>query len=489
MDKKQLEMLVRRYLKWKGLPLRPALSFDDVQIINNISDINSRSDIKDLRTQLAKNFFLNVPIVSANMDTVTDARMAIALARLGGLGFIHQFFPLEERVRQVEEVKRADNALIENPITITKTATLGEAKKKMAEFKISSILIVNENGTLAGILTSRDYRFKENDDLPVAEVMGGGNTEAMKIALIGTSRKEAAEILENYKIEKLPIVDRDGFVKGLISAKDILKEKEFPSAVKDEKGRLVVGVALRLNADYLNEAAELINAGADVLLLDTARAGSTRVGEAIEHLRANFKDAILVVGNIDTPEEVEFLVKAGADCVKIGIGPGAACKTQEETGVGLPQLYAIATCAAMAKKLGIYMIADGGIRNPACLCKALVAGANAVMIGSLFAGTDEAPGDVFWEGNQLWKHFRGSASREHQRDRIESGSLDKVRNPEGESGVIPYAGSVISVINGLLGGLRSSMSYVGARNLGEFWNIGKFIWRTNAGKEEGKPRI
>ena len=489
MEKKLLEMLVKRYLKWKGLPIRPALSFDDVQIINNISDINSRSDIKNLRIQLAKSFFLNIPIVSANMDTVTDARMAIAMARLGGLGFIHQFFPIEERVRQVMEVKRADNALIENPITIVKTATLGEAKKKMAEYKISSILIVNENGALAGILTSRDYRFKENDDLSVTEVMGGGNTEAMKIALVGISRKEAAEMLEKYKIEKLPIVDKDGFVKGLISAKDILKEKEFPNAVKDEKGRLVVGATLRLNTDYLREASLLLTAGADVLLLDTARAGSTRVGEAVKNLRAKFKNAILVVGNIDTPEEVEFLAKAGADCVKVGIGPGAACKTQEETGVGLPQLYAIATCAAMAKKLGIYMIADGGIRNGACLSKALVAGADAVMIGSLFAGTEEAPGITFRKGNQLWKHYRGSASLEHQLDRIKSGSLDEVRNPEGESGVIPYAGSVISVINGLLGGLRSSMSYVGAKTLEEYWSLGKFMWRTNAGKEEGKPRI
>lgn len=485
MRREHLEILVKKYFEWKGLPLRPALSFDDVQIINNISDINSRSDIKNLQAQLAGNFFLNIPVVSANMDTVTDARMAIALARLGGLGFIHQFLPIEERVRQVMEVKRADNALIENPITIPITATLSEAKKKMAEYKISSILITNKNGTLAGILTSRDYRFKNNDKLPVKKVM----TRMPLITARATiSRKEAEYLMEKHKIEKLPIIDSSGRLVALMSAKDILKEKEFPNAAKDKRGKLVVGATLRLNADYINEALELINAGADIFLLDTARAGSSRVFEAVKKLKTVF-DINLIVGNIDTPEEVEYLAKAGADCVKIGIGPGAACKTQEETGVGLPQLYAIATCVAVAKKLGICAIADGGIRNGACLSKALVAGANAVMIGSLFAGTEEAPGIIFRQGNQLWKHYRGSASLDHQLDRIKSGSLDEVRNPEGESGKIPYAGSVISVISGLLGGLRSSMSYVGARDIGEYWKMGKFVWRTNAGKEEGRPRI
>ncbi|MEK9170104.1 MAG: IMP dehydrogenase [Patescibacteria group bacterium] len=486
MKNKSIAALMRSYLKLKGLPLRPALSFDDVQIINNISDINSRSDIKNLRTRLARNFFLNIPIVSANMDTVTDARMAIALARLGGLGFIHQFFPLEERIRQVMEVKRADNALIERPVCIGHWETLGKTKEVMKKYGISSILLTDDHNYLYGIITSRDYRFKDDDSLPVEKVM---TKMPLITAHVTISRKEAENLMEKYKIEKLPIIDHDGRLVALISAKGILKEKEFPNAVRDKKGRLVVGAALRLNADYMKEAEKLLAAGADVLLLDTARAGSTRVGEAVKNIKVKFKDAILVVGNIDTPEEVEFLAEAGADCVKIGIGPGAACKTQEETGVGLPQLYAIATCVAIAKELGIYAIADGGIRNGACLSKALVAGADAVMIGSLFAGTEESPGITFRKGNQLWKHYRGSASLEHQLDRIKSGSLDEVRNPEGESGVIPYAGSVHSVIEGLLGGLRSSMSYVGARDLEEYWKSGKFIWRTNAGKEEGKPRI
>jgi len=476
----------KKYFEEKGLPLQPALTFDDVQIINNISDISSRSDIKNLKTPLSRSFFLNIPLVSANMDTVTDSRMAIALARLGGLGFIHQFFPLEQRISEVMKVKRADNTLVEEPFTILYSVSFSEAKEKMAKNGISSLLVIDEKRHLKGILTSRDYRFKTDGNLPVSKIM---KPMPLITAAPGISRKEAERILEENRIEKLPIVDKNGLLKGLITAKDILKEKEFPNAIKDAKGRLAVGVALRLNSDFLDEAKQLVAAGADVLLLDTARAGSTRVGEAVKKIKKLFPKTTLVVGNIDTPEEVEFLAKAGADSVKVGIGPGAACKTQEETGVGLPQIYAVASCAAAAKKLGMNIIADGGIRNGACLAKALVAGANAVMVGSLLAGTDEAPGILLKKGNQLWKVYRGSASFEHQMDRIKTGSLDAIRNPEGESGLIPYSGSAKSVADGLTGGLRSSMSYVGARDLNEYWKKGKFVWRTNAGREEGRPRV
>lgn len=483
---KNIDKLVNDYFEEKGLPIRPALTFDDVQIINNISDIFSRSDIKDLKTPLSRNFSLNIPIVSANMDTVTDARMAIGLARLGGLGFIHQFFPLEQRIAEVMKVKRADNALVEHPSTILYSATFKEAKEKMAMNGVSSLLVIDEKHHLKGIFTSRDYRFRTDGNLLVSEIM---KSMPLITALPGISRKEAERILEENRIEKLPIVDKNGLLKGLITAKDILKEKEFPNAIKDTKGRLAVGVALRLNSDYMDEARKLVAAEADVLLLDTARAGSIMVGEAVKKIKKAFPKTTLVVGNIDTPEEVEFLAKAGADCLKVGIGPGAACKTQEETGVGLPQIYAVSSCTAMAKKMGVYIIADGGIKNGACLAKALVAGSNAVMIGSLLAGTDEAPGILLKKGNQLWKVYRGSASFEHQLDRMKTGSLDAIRNPEGESGLIPYSGSVKSVLDGLTGGLRSSMSYVGARDLGEYWKKGKFVWRTNAGRDEGRPRV
>jgi len=488
MNKKspKTEKLVKDYFENKGLPLSPALTFDDVQIINNISDVHSRSDIKDLKAPISKNFSLNIPVVSANMDTVTDARMAIGLARLGGLGFIHQFFPLEQRIAEAMKVKRADNALVDDPFTILYTATFKEAKEKMFKNGISSLLVIDEKHRLKGILTSRDYRFKTDDALLVSKIM---KPMPLITALPGIHRKDAEKILEENRIEKLPIVDKHGVLKGMITAKDILKEKEFPNAIKDNKGRLAVGVALRLSNDYVEEAKQLVAVGVDVLLLDTARAGAIMVGEAVKKVKKALPNIPLIVGNIDTPEEVEFLAKAGADCVKVGIGPGAACKTQEETGVGLPQIHAIASCAAVAKKMGIHIIADGGIRNGACLSKALVAGADAVMVGSLLAGTDEAPGVLIKKGNQLWKVYRGSASFEHQLDRIKTGSLDAIRNPEGESGLIPYSGSAKSVLDGLTGGLRSSMSYVGSRSITEYWKKGKFVWRTNAGRDEGRPRV
>ncbi len=485
MEPQEMDELVRAYLAQKRLPADPAVTFDDVIIRERISDIESRSDIKNIKARLSKNFFLNLPIVSANMDTVTDARLAIALARLGGLGFIHQFFSLEQRAEEVKKVKRADNTVIENPVTINFEATLKEAKELMARYQIASLLVVDQEGKAAGILTGRDIFFEENPDALVKNLM----TSALVTAPKGISNEQAARILKEKKIEKLPLVDSGGRAVGLITAKDILKRKQFPNALRDGRGRLVVGATLRLNADYLQEARELLKAGADVLLLDTARAASTRVAFATGKIRATFPNSVLVVGNTALPEAVELLAKMGADCVKIGVGPGAACKTQEEAGVGMPQLQAIAECAAVARKLGVCLIGDGGIKSGGHLAKALVAGADAVMIGSMFAGTDEAPGKVFNEGNQMFKIYRGSASLEHQLDRMESGSLDEVRNPEGKSGRIPYAGPLRSVVATLIGGLRSSMSYVGAHDLDEFRELGTFRWRTKAAIEEGKPRI
>ncbi len=372
----KLNALVRSYFKKKGLPLQPALTFADVVIKDNFSEIGSRSDISNLKTKLVRNIYLNIPIVSANMDTVTDARMAIALAKLGGLGFIHQFFSLEERMSQVSKVKN----------------------------------------------------FSE---------------------------------------------DLKGF-----------------NASTDPVGRLLVGVAIRLNSDYLKEIEGLLGAEVDVILLDTARANSKRVQEAVRKIKSQFPDIPLVVGNIDTSEAAEMLIKAGADCLKVGIGPGSACKTREATGVGIPQITAVASCAAVARKYGVPIIADGGIKGGADLSKALVAGANSVMIGSLFAGTAESPGDLIdGEGKLLYKLYRGSASKEHQIDRVSSGSLDKVRHSEGVSRRVLYTGSINLVIDELLGGLRSSMSYVGARDLDEFWKLGKFVWQTNSGYVEGKPQI
>jgi IMP dehydrogenase len=485
MNKRILGILVNRYFRKKGLPERPALTFSDVVIQDNFSSIRSRSDILNLKTRLASDIWLNIPIVSANMDTVTDSKMAITLARLGGLGFIHQFFSLDDRIKEVNKIKRADNAIIENPIKIASSATLGEAKELMTRYGISSILIVDENGKLAGILTSRDYRFKHDDKFLVKWIM---TNSPLVTAPPNISRQEAEKLLEINKIEKLPLIDENGEIVGLITAKDILKEKSYPHAVRDSKGRLRVGVTIRLNADYIYEAETLIASGADVLLLDTARANSELALDATVEIKKKFPQIALVVGNIDTPEAALMLIRAGANCLKIGIGSGSVCKTREVSGIGIPQLSAIASCAAIAKNKNIPLIADGGIKNGADLSKTIVAGANAAMIGGLFAGTDESPGEFFRDANQQWKIYRGSASLEHQFDRIEFGSLDAMRSPEGVPRRIPFTGSVKNAIEELLDGLRSSMSYVGADDLEEFWKKGKFVWQTAAGYEEGKPR-
>ncbi len=377
MSQKNLRTIVSDYFKKKGLPERPALTFNDVVIEDRFSNIRSRSDILNLKTRLAANIYLNIPIVSANMDTVTDSKMAIALARLGGLGFIHQFFSLDERKKEVDKVKRADNAIIDDPVKIGISATLGEAKELMAKYGISSILVMDENNKLAGILTSRDYRFKHNGNLPIKSVM---TPMPLITARPDLTRLEIKQLFEKHKIEKLPLVDKNDALVGLITAKDMLKEKSYPLAVHDSKGRLCVGVTLRLNADYLHEAETLLQAGADVLLLDTARANSKLAQDAVITLKKKFPDTPLSVGNIDTPEAALMLIKAGADCLKIGIGPGSVCKTREVAGVGIPQVTAIASCAAISKKKNIPLIADGGIKNGSDLSKAIVVGANAVMI-------------------------------------------------------------------------------------------------------------
>lgn len=507
MMEEEMTFLISRYFQQKRLPLMPAVAFDDVLVQERISDIASRKDITDLRAQLAKDFWLNIPIVSANMDTVTDSRMAIALARLGGMGFIHQFVPLEDRLEEVEKVKRADNMVIENPATIRPEATLAEAQEAMAEYEISCLLVVDSEKALVGILTSRDTQFCSDANALVKDLMTRGN-----LLITGQpdiSNEDAEKIFRVSKKEKLPLVDSSGRVAGLITTKDILKRRMFPNAVRDANGRLVVGATLRFSGNYLEEAGTLIKAGADVLLLDTARASSSAEARALTpqdlserkvvelaaektaKIKQAFPKTVLVVGNTALPEAVALLAKKGADCVKIGVGPGAGCKTQEVAGVGAPQLYAIAVCAAVAKEAGVFLMADGGIKNGGCLVKALVGGANAVMLGSLLAGTDKSPGLLVWDrkNNRLVKKYRGSASTDHQLERIRVGDLDALRTSEGEAGEVPYRGTTALLLDDLLGGLRSGMSYVGAHDLAELRKLGRFIWRTNAAVEEGRPRI
>jgi IMP dehydrogenase len=485
MDKKYRQEIAKIF-KVKKIPEQPALTFSDISIQSKWSGIAKRSDIKNFKTYLSKNFFINIPIVSANMGDVTNWKTAIALAREGGLGFIPQFTSLEDRLEQIKKVKRADNLIVEDPITCGPEISLAEAKKIMRENNISSLLIIDKERKLIGILSHKDYRFKEDENVLISKIM---RKAPFHTASPKTSREEAIKIFEKFNLEKLPLIDKNGKLVGLMTSKDILKEKQFPNAIKDKKGRLCVGAALRLSGDYLFEAEKFIKAGTDVLLLDTARAGSDITLEATKKIKKAFPKSVLVVGNIDNPEHLIALAKAGADCLKVGIGPGSRCKTRVVAGVGNPQINAILQCYAVAKILGVSIISDGGIKDSGDFAKAIGSGADAVMLGSLFAGSDEAPGLLIRKGNQLWKRYRGSASLDHQLERIKNGSLDVAREPEGESADIQYSGPISNIIGNLINGLRSSMSYVGAKTIEEFKEKTEFIWVSNSGFEEGKPRI
>lgn len=485
-----IRTIVNSYLAKKGLLGDLALTFDDVVILDFKSDIPSRSSITDTSSRIAKDIFLNIPITSANMDTITDARMAVALARLGGLGFIHQFLPIEKRVAEVKKAKRADSGIIENPMSISPEATLADAKKLMESLQISGLLVLDAvSERLVGILTSRDIRFEHANEKRVAEVM---THSPLITAPPGTNPDHARLILKNNKIEKLPIVDENGRVRGLITAKDILKIEQFPHALRDEKGHLRVGATVGISGDFIKEAGELASAGADVILVDTARGFSLRLEEAIKKIRSALgPDLPIVAGNVDTPQGALMLIEAGADCIKVGIGPGAVCKTREGPGVGIPQITAVAECVAIAERYNIPIIADGGIRGGAHLCKTLATGANAAMIGWMFAGTEEAPGEPFYEDGEKWKIYRGSASLEFQLSRLDrddpSAGGEQIRAPEGVPRRVRFKGETANVINELMWYLRSSMSYVGTWTLDEYREKTKFRRQTASGFEEGRP--
>ena len=481
-----IEELVSNRFKKKGLPQNPAVTFEDVTIVDLYSDIPSRSLIKDTRVHLARTIYLNTPIISANMDTITEHQMAIAMARLGGLGIIHQFMSIETRKREIELVKRADSGVIEKPLVVTPQATLKEAKEIMENYKKSGLLVIDgETEKLVGILSKRDWGPEEDDAKRVEEIMR--STELIT-APTGVSQREARSILFQNKIEKLPLVDREGRVKGLMTAKDLKKATKFPNASRDSKGRLLVGAAVGVSGKVLEEIDELLRAEVDVILIDTARGNSKLMVDTIKKARREFKDIALIAGNVDTPQGTLKLIEAGADCVKVGIGPGSACTTNIGPGVGIPQLTAITQCYAVAQEYEIPIIGDGGIKNSDDLNKALVGGASCVMIGGLLAGAEETPGEIFYDKGEKWKRFRGSASLDAQWARLDRGELKGVvRAPEGEPKKVRYKGEVSLVIELLMGHLKSTMSYVGAWNLDEFRDKGRFQWRTRAAYEEGKP--
>lgn len=472
------------------LPL--GLTFDDVLLVPVKSPVRSRSEV-DVSTVLVKGVRLNIPIVSANMDTVTESAMAIAMARLGGIGIIHRFMEIERQVAEVKRVKRAEAFVIERPYTISPNTTVAEVKQLMRETGVSGFLVVDDQNRLLGIVSRRDVRFVEREDRPVSEVM----TPQAKL-VVGSPRttlEEAIRILNQHKLEKLPLVDENWVLRGLITAKDVERVVNPSSAAKDSKGRLLVGAAIGVRGDFLERASRLIEADVDVLVLDVAHGHSEMAIEAIRRVKREFPAVPLIAGNVATPEGTQDLIQAGADAVKVGIGPGAACTTRMVTGAGVPQLTAIMWCAEAASKMGVPIIADGGIRHPGDITKALAAGASAVMIGSLLAGTDESPGYPVVRDGVKYKVYRGMASlganmkrRMLDRDELDEESVAQIV-PEGVESYVPYRGKVEEVINQLVGGLKSGMSYCGARNIEELRRNARFIRITEAGAAESYEKL
>jgi len=466
-----------------------ALTYDDVLLVPQFSDIPSRRKLST-QTRLTPAITLQIPIVSANMDTVTEAEMAIAMARHGGIGIIHRFMPIEEQVAQVERVKRAESFVVEEPITLTTRHTVGDARRMMEETGTGGILILDENGRLVGIVTSRDMLFEQDDRRPLTEIM----SRNLITAPPGTTLQEAAAILHRHRIEKLPLVDEQGALVGLITLKDILKITEFPKATKDVKGRLAVGAAVGVKERELKRVEALLEAGADCIVVDIAHGDSQLEIEMIRAIRRHFPQAQIIGGNVATAEATQRLIDAGADAVKVGVGPGSICITRLVAGAGVPQLSAVMECAAVARPQGIPIIADGGIRTSGDIVKALAAGASTVMIGSLLAGTDESPGLMMTRKGHRYKVSRGMASLQANIARkIREGegwiTQEEIEDyvSEGVEAAVPHRGPVREVLTQLVGGLQSGMSYCGAHSVDELYEKAVFVRITPAGWKESQP--
>ena len=461
------------------------LTYDDVLLIPAYSEVLPRT--VELTTKFSRHIELKVPFVTAAMDTVTEAPMAIAIAREGGIGVIHKNMSIEEQARQVAIVKRAENGMIYDPVTIKRGRTVGDALNMMSEYHIGGIPVVDDENKLVGIVTNRDLRFEQNPDRKIDEVM---TSENLVTTHQQTDLSAAAKILQENKIEKLPVVDKDGRLVGLITYKDITKAKDKPMACKDEKGRL--RVAAGVTADTLDRMRALVEAGADAIVIDTAHGHSKYVVEKLKAAKAEFPNVDIVVGNVATGEAAKMLVEAGADGVKVGIGPGSICTTRVVAGVGVPQLSAIYDVASALEGTGVPLIADGGLRYSGDVVKALAAGGYCVMIGSLVAGTEESPGDTIIFNGRKFKSYRGMGSLEAMecgsKDRYFQAAVKDVKKlvPEGIAGRVPYKGTVQEVIFQLIGGLRSGMGYCGANTI-EDLHQAKFVRITNAGVLESHP--
>lgn len=464
---------------------KQGLTFDDVLLIPAESDVTP--NMIDLRTRLAGNVYLNTPIMTAAMDTVTEARMAIAIAREGGIGIIHKNMSIEQQADEVDKVKRSENGVIVNPFSLTENHLVSDANALMGKYKISGVPIVDNVGKLVGIITNRDMRFLSDYNGPISEVM---TKENLITAPVGTTMEEAQAILRQHKIEKLPLVDGEGYLKGLITIKDIEKAVQFPNSARDEKGRLLCGATIGITANVLERAHALVDAQVDVLVLDSAHGHSKNIMTTLKKVKEAFPNVPVIAGNIATAEAAEALIEAGADAVKVGIGPGSICTTRIVAGIGVPQITAVYDVAQVAMKHNIPVIADGGIKYSGDIVKALAAGGNVVMLGSLLAGCEESPGETEIYQGRSFKVYRGmgslAAMANGSKDRYFQEGAKKLV-PEGVEGRVPYKGSVADSVFQLVGGIRSGMGYCGCKTIELLHEKAKFVQITNAGLLESHP--
>ncbi len=480
---------VERLLALERKFSKEGLTFDDVLLVPAESSV--LPDEVSTATRFTRGIELAIPITSAAMDTVTEARMAIALAREGGIGIIHRNLPIEEQVAEVDKVKRSESGMIVEPVTLRSHDRVADALELMENYHISGVPIIDEGGKLVGILTNRDLRFESDTAQPISNLM---TREGLVTVPVGTTLDEAREVLHRHKIEKLPVVDGHGYLKGLITVKDIQKRIQYPLATKDDQGRLRVGAAVGVGADALERAAALIEEEVDVLVVDTSHGHSRGVIETVRRIKSRW-DVQVVAGNIATPEAAEALIEAGADAVKSGVGPGSICTTRVVAGVGVPQITAIFDCVQAAARHGVPVIADGGIQFSGDVAKAIAAGAESVMLGSLLAGTDESPGDVILSQGERYKEYRGMGSigamkaRSYSKDRYFQADRDEVAKlvPEGIEGRVGYKGPLRTTVYQVVGGLRQAMGYCGAGTIEELRTGTRFVRITAAGLRESHP--
>lgn len=470
---------------WETKFAKEGLTFDDVLLVPRKSEVLPRE--VDLSIKLSDGVKLNLPLISAGMDTVTEAALAISIAREGGVGIIHKNMSISEQAQEVDRVKRSESGVITNPFSLTPEHHVYDAEELMGKYRISGVPIVDQEGKLVGIITNRDLRFVHDYSIRISDVMTSDN---LVTAPVGTTLQEAEGLLQRHKIEKLPLVDEAGVLRGLITIKDIEKAIQFPNAAKDAQGRLLAGAAIGVSKDAMDRAEALVQAGVDVLVVDSAHGHHINIIEAVRKLRAKYPQLTIIAGNVATGEATRDLIEAGASVVKVGIGPGSICTTRVIAGIGVPQITAIYDCATVARAYNVPIIADGGIKYSGDITKAIAAGASAIMIGSLFAGTEESPGESEIYQGRRFKVYRGMGSlgamKEGSKDRYFQENENKLV-PEGIEGRVPYKGPLADTVHQLMGGLRSGMGYCGTKNIEELRNDTQFVRITGAGLRESHP--